>query len=381
MAMVVYLFFRLEYDQYFCKYKVERVTNEFQRQLMSPKKSELETKLNHLHLIFRQLASPKASTQILNEPAIEKFNDLALHAKNLNPWFTETSIQKSLEGFAFMLRPEAVKQWLDSYELSPKVEKRIGLVLAGNLPMVGFHDILAVLVSGNHPVVKLSSQDRLLLPTIFKLFNETSSNGTLDITWLEDRKLDGIEAIIATGSNNSSRYFEYYFGKYPNIIRKNRNSVAVISGSETDEELKLLGEDIFSYFGLGCRNVAKLYIKDDFDLDRFFGSIIDYNPIVNHNKYANNYDYYKALWLMNQEDLLDNGFLLLRKNEAISSPVGTLHYERYTKEDSLLDKLSARSEEIQCIVSKNDVPFGKSQKPELWDYADGVDTLEFLEMV
>jgi len=348
---------------------------------MSPKKSELETKLNHLHLIFRQLASPKASTQILNEPAIEKFNDLALHAKNLNPWFTETSIQKSLEGFAFMLRPEAVKQWLDSYELSPKVEKRIGLVLAGNLPMVGFHDILAVLVSGNHPVVKLSSQDRLLLPTIFKLFNETSSNGTLDITWLEDRKLDGIEAIIATGSNNSSRYFEYYFGKYPNIIRKNRNSVAVISGSETDEELKLLGEDIFSYFGLGCRNVAKLYIKDDFDLDRFFGSIIDYNPIVNHNKYANNYDYYKALWLMNQEDLLDNGFLLLRKNEAISSPVGTLHYERYTKEDSLLDKLSARSEEIQCIVSKNDVPFGKSQKPELWDYADGVDTLEFLEMV
>ncbi len=345
---------------------------------MSSNKSELSAKLNHLHLIFCQLASPEAADQILNHEAIERFNDLAVHARNLNPWFTEESIQKSLDGFAFMLRPEALKQWLSAYELTPKDKKRIGLVLAGNLPMVGFHDILAVLVSGHHPVVKLSSQDRLLLPAIFELFNETSSNGAFEITWLEDRKLDGIDAIIATGSNNSSRYFEYYFGKYPNIIRKNRNSVAVISGTETDEELKLLGEDIFSYFGLGCRNVAKLYIKEDFDLDRFFGSIIDYNPIVNHNKYANNYDYYKALWLMNQEDLLDNGFLLLRKSEAISSPVGTLYYERYTQEDNLLDKLSAQSEEIQCIVSKNDVPFGKSQKPELWDYADGVDTLEFL---
>ncbi|MCZ4409772.1 acyl-CoA reductase [Cryomorphaceae bacterium 1068] len=348
---------------------------------MSSNKSELETKLKHLHLIFRQLAFLESSDQVLNDEAIERFNGLAIHAQNLNPWFTEESIQKSLEGFAFMLRPEAVKLWLTKYELTPKDKKRIGLVLAGNLPMVGFHDILAVLVSGNHPVVKLSSQDRLLLPTIFELFNKTSSNGPFDITWLEDRKLDDIDAIIATGSNNSSRYFEYYFGKYPNIIRKNRNSVAVISGTETDEELKLLGEDIFSYFGLGCRNVAKLYVKDNFDLDRFFGSIIDYNPIVNHNKYANNYDYYKALWLMNQEDLLDNGFLLLRKSESISSPVGTLFYERYSKEDNLLDKLSAQSEEIQCIVSKNDVPFGKSQKPELWDYADGVDTLEFLESI
>jgi len=348
---------------------------------MSSNKSEVEPKLHHLHLIFHQLAFPEASNRILNDEAIEKFNGLKVHAQNLNPWFTEESIQRSLEGLAYMLRPEAVKQWLEPYDLSGDEIKRIGLVLAGNLPMVGFHDILAVLVSGHHPVVKLSSQDKLLLPTIFGLFNETSGVGSFDITWMEDRKLEGIDAIIATGSNNSSRYFEYYFGKYPNIIRKNRNSVAVISGTESDEELKRLGEDIFSYFGLGCRNVAKLYVKDDFDLNRFFGSIIDYNPIVNHNKYANNYDYYKALWLMNREDLLDNGFLLLRKSEAISSPVGTLFYERYEKEDVLLDKLSRHSEEIQCIVSKNDVPFGKSQKPELWDYADGVDTLEFLVRV
>jgi hypothetical protein len=371
-------FFLLEYDQYFCKYKVERVTNEFQRQLMSSNKSELETKLNHLHLIFRQLALAEASDQIINDESIERFNSTIIHSKNLNPWFTEENIQKSLDGFAFMLRPEAVSQWLNSYELTPKESKRIGLVLAGNLPMVGFHDILTVLVSGHHPVVKLSSQDRLLLPSIFALFNETSTNGAFDITWVEDRKLDNIDAIIATGSNNSSRYFEYYFRKYPNIIRKNRNSVAVISGEESAEELKLLGEDIFSYFGLGCRNVAKLFVKDDFNLDRFFESIYDHNQVVNHNKYANNYDYYKALWMMNQDDLLDNGFLLLRQSEAMSSPVGTLFYERFSDHDQLLDKLSERSEEIQCIVSKNDVPFGKSQKPELWDYADGVDTLEFL---
>ncbi|MFT4846459.1 MAG: hypothetical protein ACJAZC_002199 [Cryomorphaceae bacterium] len=345
---------------------------------MSSNTSELTTKVNHLHLIFHQLASEEASEQIINDESIERFKSTVIHSKNLNPWFTEENIQKSLNGFAFMLRPEAVSQWLSSYDLALKESKRIGLVLAGNLPMVGFHDILAVLVSGHHPVVKLSSQDRLLLPAIFTLFNETSTNGAFDITWVEDRKLDGIDAIIATGSNNSSRYFEYYFGKYPNIIRKNRNSVAVISGEESAEELKLLGEDIFSYFGLGCRNVAKLFVKDDFNLDRFFESIYDHNQVVNHNKYANNYDYYKALWMMNQEDLLDNGFLLLRQSEAMSSPVGTLFYERFTEHDQLLDKLSERSEEIQCIVSKNDVPFGKSQKPELWDYADGVDTLEFL---
>lgn len=348
---------------------------------MSSNKSEIKAKLNHLHLIFGQLARLESTVPISNTDAIEKFNTAIAHSKSHNQWFTEENTLKSLAGFAFMLRPEAVDRWLDGYRLSPKAPKRVGLILAGNLPMVGFHDILTVLVSGHHPVVKLSGQDRLLLPEVFELFNATSAHGTYEITWLDDRKLENIDAVIATGSNNTSRYFEYYFGKYPNIIRKNRNSVAVISGEETAEELKLLGEDIFSYFGLGCRNVAKLFVKDDFNLDRFFESVYDYHQVVNHNKYANNYDYYKALWMMNQESLLDNGFLLLRESEEMSSPVGTLFYERYSNHDQLLDRLSDRSEEIQCIVSKNDVPFGKSQNPELWDYADGVDTVEFLEKI
>lgn len=348
---------------------------------MSSNKSKLEKKLNHLHLIFRDLSKRDTSRAVLNAADIKKFDQIVIQARNLNPWFTEENIRKSLEGFAYMLRPEAVRSWLENYELKTRETKGVGLVLAGNLPMVGFHDILSVLVSGHHPVVKLSSQDRLLLPQLFDLFNATSDGDDLEITWLNNRKLEGIDAVIATGSNNTSRYFEYYFGKYPNIIRKNRNSVAVISGTETDEELERLGEDIFSYFGLGCRNVSKLYVKEDFDLNRFFGSIIDFHPVVNHNKYANNYDYYKALWLMNKEELLDNGFLLLRKSDSIPSPVGTLHYERYKEDDSLVNTLSERRAEIQCIVSKNDVPFGKSQKPELWDYADGVDTLEFLASI
>lgn len=277
-----------------------------------------------------------------------------------------------------MLKAESVERWLDRYELNPQKTKRVGLVLAGNLPLVGFHDILSVLVSGHHPVVKLSSQDRLLLPELFNLYNRVFREDPVEITWLNNEKLEGIDAVIATGSNNSSRYFEYYFGKYPHIIRKNRNSVAVLTDEESDRELTELGEDIFSYFGLGCRNVAKLFVHEEFDLDRFFKSIYDYNPIINHHKYANNYDYYKALWLMNREELLDNGFLILRPSEALSSPVGTLYYERFSNRDQLLDRLSANRDEIQCVVSKNDVPFGKSQRPELWDYADGLDTVEFL---
>ena len=347
---------------------------------MTKKTIDISVKLSRLHRILSELTLPDDSTtQLLNEEVRERFNTTSIHAQNLNPWFTEKNIRKSIEGLAYMLREEAVEKWLSNYKLTAHNSKIIGLVLAGNIPMVGFHDILSVLVSGHHPVVKLSSQDRLLMPEIFRIYHELFPETAFDITWLNDEKLNEIDAVIATGSNNTSRYFEYYFGKYPHIIRKNRNSVAVLSGNEDEAELKALGEDIFSYFGLGCRNVAKLFVHEDFDLDRFFGSIYDFNGVVNHHKYANNYDYYKALWLMNREELLDNGFLLLRKSEAMSSPVGTLFYERFSSNDQVEERLKVEESQIQCVVSKNAVPFGKSQKPELWDYADGVDTVEFLE--
>src|SRR5690606_32672077 len=187
-----------------------------------------------------------------------------------------------------------------------------------------------------------------------------------------------VDAVIATGSNNTSRYFEYYFGKYPNIIRKNRTSVAILTGNESEADLKALGSDIFSFFGLGCRNVSKIYVHRDFDIDRFFKGIYDYNQIVNHHKYANNYDYFRALWMMNQEDLLDNGFMILRPSTALASPIATVFYERYYDLKSVRNQLEQQRDEIQCIVSLQDVPFGESQKPELWDYADGVDTMKFL---
>lgn len=295
-----------------------------------------------------------------------------------NPWFTSSSIAEALEALAYMVRPEALKKWLSSYPIEKSSDpKRVGLILAGNIPMVGFHDIFSVALSGNRAVAKLSSKDQFLLPFIFERFYEATGNTNFQIEWITER-LPAVDAVIATGSNNTSRYFEYYFGKYPNIIRKNRSSVAVLTGNESDEELKALGHDIFSCFGLGCRNVSKLYVHNDFDIDRFFTGIYDFHDIVNHHKYANNYDYYRALWMLNQEDLLENGFMILRPSEALSSPIGTVFYERYEDKDALRAKLNSLEEDIQCLVSLEDVPFGKSQKPELWDYADGVDTMEFL---
>lgn len=294
-----------------------------------------------------------------------------------NPWFSTDSIGDALESLQYMVRPEALEKWVASYPVERANPKRVGLIPAGNIPMVGFHDIFSVALSGNNAVVKLSSKDKHLLPYLFSRFFEATANAHFQIEWIDDR-LPEVDAVIATGSNNTSRYFEYYFGKYPHIIRKNRSSLAILTGKETDEQLKDLGKDIFSNFGLGCRNVSKLFVHTDFDIDRFFQNIYAFRDSINHHKYANNFDYYRALWMLNREDLLENGFLILRPSEALSSPVATLFYERYADINDLRAQLKSVENEIQCVVSLTDVPFGKSQKPELWDYADGVDTMQFL---
>lgn len=347
--------------------------------------------MNHITEIIEKEQVSKFS-EILNELAAiadtentadsfgtyTSFNDTINSSTALNPWFTRENICQALQGLSYMLRPEALEKWLNSYDFSQvQSPKRVGLILAGNIPMVGFHDIFSVAIAGHKPVVKLSSQDKLLLPAIFKLFYASTGVKGFNIEWIEE-KLPAVDAVIATGSNNTSRYFEYYFGKYPNIIRKNRSSVAILTGDESETDLKRLGADIFSFFGLGCRNVSKLYVHRDFDIDRFFKGIYDYHDIVNHHKYANNYDYFRALWMMNQEDLLDNGFMILRPSTALASPIATVFYERYDDINAVREQLEQQREEIQCIVSLEDVPFGESQHPELWDYADGVDTMEFL---
>lgn len=301
-----------------------------------------------------------------------------------NRWFTQENIAIALRGIAFMLQDEKLEQWLSAYsDLPEKGDKRVGLIMAGNIPLVGFHDLLCVLASGNTAVVKLSSQDEILPKKLLETIAEISPELAERIE-LSDGKLEGFTHVIATGSDNSARYFEYYFGKYPNIIRKNRNSIAIINGDESLDELRALGKDIFRYFGLGCRNVSKVYLSDKVDPRTFLATLEDWNPIGTHNKYFNNYEYHKAIFLVEKMAHLDNGFLLLREEASLGCPVGVLHFQTYGTLEQMKAEVKIHEDKIQCVVAsdklsfKNSVPFGKAQSPELWDYADGVDTMAFL---
>ncbi len=296
-----------------------------------------------------------------------------------NAWFTPGSIRSSLNGIAYMLNESSIDTWLKNYPISEddKVDrKNVGIVMAGNIPLVGFHDFMCVLISGNNVICKLSSSDDRVWPMIFQLLIEINEGYNSRIKLVS--RLEGVDAVIATGSNNSARYFEYYFGKYPNIIRKNRNSISILKGDESEEELKELAKDVFSYFGLGCRNVSKIFLPKEMDLNRIIAAFYDYNQIINHNKYANNYDYNKTVMLLNQEDILENGFMIFKRTSELTSPLATLFYDYYDSEEDLENKLQIIKDEIQCIVGKDHIHFGKAQMPELWDYADNIDTMEFL---
>jgi Acyl-CoA reductase (LuxC) len=263
--------------------------------------------------------------------------------------------------------------------LSPGV-KTIAVITAGNIPLVGFHDFLSVLISGQNVLVKQSSSDKSFLPLIRDYLIAINPEFNNRIRFSEE-KLKGFDAVIATGSNNTARYFEYYFANYPNIIRRNRNSVAVLKGDETKEELYQLGKDIFQYFGLGCRSVSKLMVPRGYNFDLFFEAVFPYHTLIEIKKYENNYTYNKAVYLMSEFKLLDNGFLMLKEDAAYSSPIASLFYEYYDSTEALEIKLSDNTESIQCVIGKGNegyIPFGKSQCPELYDYADGVDTLGFL---
>lgn len=303
-----------------------------------------------------------------------------------NQWFTEENVRNAMIAISTSLEENALLDWISVYinDLKEvKEPKRVAVIMAGNIPMVGFHDMLCVLLSGNKFTGKLSSDDKFLLPFVAKVLKQIEPEFIALIEFTEGQ-LKNIEAVIATGSNNSARYFEYYFGKYPNIIRKNRNSVAVLTGAETITELELLGNDVFQYFGLGCRNVSKLFVPKGYVFDTFYESIFDFQDVANNNKYANNYDYNKTVYLMSSNPtLLDNNFLLLKEDVAYSSPIGVLFYEFYEDIKILNKKLESENEQIQCIVSssieiKNAIPFGIAQCPKLNDYADGVDTMKFL---
>lgn len=306
--------------------------------------------------------------------------ELALKARNENSWFTLENVARALTETTNYLNKSKLETWLASY--SPVIiPKNIGLVLAGNIPLVGFHDILCVLLSGHNAVVKRSSKDTVLLMYLMEKLEIISPSLASRVSFVE--RLTEIDAIIATGSDNTARYFHHYFSKYPHIIRKNRSSVGIINGEEASKDLENLGTDIFSYFGLGCRNVSKLFVPQGYKFDFFFECIAPFFTVIDHHKYNNNYDYNKSVLLVNSEPHYDNGFLLLQEYNALVSPISVLFYEQYRSSTELDARIDSFNDKLQCIVSNggwypDSIAMGQAQMPELWDYADKVDTMEFL---
>ncbi len=305
-----------------------------------------------------------------------------------NPFFTSDFTHAAIRAISEQMLDEGqLRSWLSGYELAeqdPTV--RIGIIMAGNIPLVGFHDFLCAYVTGHAMQIKLSGKDDLLFPVVFDMLCKIDPALPARAQIVE--KLHDYDAVIATGSNNSYRYFEYYFRDKPRILRKSRNSIAILTGRETDAELLALADDIFMYFGFGCRNVSKLYVPQDYDITQLFPHFDRYQWMFHHTKYMNNYDYNRTILLLNRTPHLANEIVMIQEQTAIASPVSMLYYERYGDTGRLKEEIGQHIGEIQCIVGSEEVgqmlnldmvPFGASQKPSLVDYADGVDILTFLK--
>jgi hypothetical protein len=344
-------------------------------------KKEAFVQLGNFLRQFSGKETVENSAVLHNDLYYEDFEKLIVLSQSHNGWFTGQQVRFAIRSWAMALTPQKLGHWLSGYAIPERQPKTVALILAGNIPLVGFHDFLCVLLSGNKALVKLSSNDNFLLPFLAKyLISVAPEFGSL-ITFTQG-KLENFDAVIATGSNNTARYFEYYFKDKPSIIRKNRNSAAVLTGNETGSQLEALGEDIFRYFGLGCRNVSKLFVPKGYDFTAFFEAIFTYGDVIHYEKYANNYDYNKAVFLMSNFKLLDNGFLTIKEDTSYASPISSVFYEFYDSDAELKTRLEKDADQIQCVVSHNftanSIPFGKTQQPELWDYADDADTLDFL---
>ncbi len=317
-----------------------------------------------------------------NENSIE-LQQTITQAYAKNKWFDEDSTKMALSYWSKQLTAENLNQWVSKESIANNSEpKTIGVIAAGNIPLVGLHDVISVLLTGNKVKVKLSSDDEVLMKFFITqlILAEPSLGQLIEVA----EKIENIDAVIATGSNNTTRYFEYYFNKYPHIIRKNRNSIAVLTGNESAETIQKIGSDILSYFGKGCRNITQLWLPKGYDLVPFLDNLQGFISIVDHNKYANNYHYHKAILLMNKDKHLDSGFMLLREDKKIYSPIGMINYTYYNDMGEVKEFLAQNAEHIQCVVSEADslpeaILAGETQNPELWDYADGVNTINFLQ--
>ena len=287
----------------------------------------------------------------------------------------------SLKNWSAELNKKNIENWLENYKIELKSSKTVAIIMAGNVPIVGFHDLMCSLILGFKCIVKLSSDDKILIPLIVK-FIQSRFDGFKEKVFFESNILKNFDAVIATGSNNSHKYFEYYFGKYPNLLRKTRHSVAVLNGNESDSELAMLSNDVFDYFGLGCRSVSKIFIPKGYDLDLLFNAFYKKRFVIDHNKYVNNYDYNKAVYLMSEEKFYDNGFVILKEEKKLGSPIACVYFEYYDDLVQVQNIIKINNQNIQCVVSNekifNGISFGTTQCPKLSDYADNVDTLKFL---
>jgi hypothetical protein len=341
------------------------------------------TKLGQFLSQFSQTAIAKKDHVELNNLFFDGFKHQIKIAEENNSWFTKNNILFSLESWSNALTESNINQWLKGNSIN-KESKKVAIIMAGNIPLVGFHDFLSVLIAGHSVLVKQSSNDKHLLPFLAKYLEyvEPTFKGKISFT---EEKLEAYDAVIATGSNNTARYFEYYFKDAPSIIRKSRNSVAILTGNESENELENLSNDVFQYFGLGCRSVSKLFVPKNYNFDNFFKGMYNKREIINNAKYANNYDYNKAVYLMSEFDLLENGFIMIKEDKSYASPIATVFYEYYSDLEEVTQKINTDSEKIQCVVSnqilENEIAFGQTQNPNLWDYADGVNTLEFLAKI
>ncbi len=341
-------------------------------------RSEIVLLMHEVGKIFKSVADEDQQTTPLaiNENELAMFEQAVLNLERQNPWFSERHVRKALGGLASWLDADVLDYWLEPYAFTTK-PKKVAVIMAGNIPMVGFHDFLCVLMSGHHVFCKLSSQDALLWQAFFKMIESIDPRIAVHYSYFSGLMKD-FDAVIATGSNNTAITFKHYFEQYPHIIRQNRTSVALLNGDETDEQLEGLADDVFSFFGFGCRNVSQVFVPENFDVQRLFASFVKYESWINHHKYMNNFDYYRSLYMLNGEPVLENGFVLMRFNQELHAPPAVLNCSRYQHLDEVNNYLSEKQDHIQAVVGVNGIPFGQAQCPSLTDYADGVNVMEFL---
>ena len=335
--------------------------------------------ISEIGILFRNYLNNNINQN--NKDSIFKLKTAINKTKKFNSWFTEENINFCLNHWSDILNKKSINKWISNYNIKENRPKNVAIIMAGNIPLVGFHDFICVFLSGNKSIIKLSSNDKYLIPFIIEYISSLDNNIS-KLLKINNSFLNNYDAVIATGSNNTSRYFEYYFKNCKSIIRKNRNSIAILSGNESKNELFELSKDIFTYFGLGCRSVSKLYVPVNYNFNLLFEALYDFKDLINNHKYINNYDYNKAVYLMSEYKFLDNGYFILRRANELNSPIATVNYETYKNIDKLKIKLSGMSNKIQCIVSNikmdNVIKLGETQTPKLNQYADNLDVVDFL---